>query len=108
MKKINLLCFAFLFSNVLLSQTVFINEIHYDNDGVDVGEAIEIAGPAGTNLSGWTLVLYNGATGAVYDTIILTNFFELKRFILKTLLSTTNQKHIYLLYAYYQLLHLPQ
>lgn len=75
MKKINLLFFAFLFSNILLSQTVFINEIHYDNDGVDTGEAIEIAGPAGTSLSGWTLVLYNGATGAVYDTIILTNFF---------------------------------
>nr|WP_295370480.1 cadherin domain-containing protein [uncultured Sphingosinicella sp.] len=41
---------------------VFINEIHYDNAGGDVGEAIEIAAPAGTNLSGWTLVLYNGST----------------------------------------------
>ncbi len=40
--------------------TVFINEIHYDNAGTDAGEAIEIAGPAGTNLAGWSLVLYNG------------------------------------------------
>ncbi|MGB7440639.1 MAG: hypothetical protein WA919_06195, partial [Coleofasciculaceae cyanobacterium] len=40
--------------------SVFINEIHYDNDGIDTGEAIEIAGPAGTDLTGWTLVLYNG------------------------------------------------
>ncbi len=48
--------------------SVFINEIHYDNDGTDVGEAIEIAGPAGTDLSSWSLVLYNGNGGAVYDT----------------------------------------
>jgi len=39
---------------------VFINEIHYDNVGTDVGEAIEIAGPAGTNLTGWRIVRYNG------------------------------------------------
>ena len=48
--------------------TVFINEIHYDNDSTDAGEAIEVAGPAGTNLSGWSLVLYNGNGGGVYDT----------------------------------------
>jgi hypothetical protein len=48
--------------------TVFINEIHYDNTGIDAGEAIEIAGPAGTDLTGWSLVLYNGSGGAVYDT----------------------------------------
>ena len=50
------------------SQEVFINEIHYDNAGTDVGEAIEIAGPAGTDLSGWSIVLYNGSGGAAYDT----------------------------------------
>lgn len=48
--------------------SVFINEIHYDNDGTDAGEAIEIAGPAGTDLTGWSIVLYNGSGGAVYDT----------------------------------------
>jgi predicted extracellular nuclease len=48
--------------------TVFINEIHYDNTGTDTGEAIEVAGPAGTDLTGWSIVLYNGATGASYDT----------------------------------------
>ena len=42
---------------------VFINEIHYDNGGTDTGEAIEIAGPAGTDLTGWSLVLYNGSNG---------------------------------------------
>ncbi len=33
--------------------TVFINEIHYDNIGTDSGEAIEIAGPAGIDITGW-------------------------------------------------------
>ncbi|WP_445371331.1 ExeM/NucH family extracellular endonuclease [Methylomonas sp. HW2-6] len=51
---------------------VFINEIHYDNTGTDTGEAIEIAGPAGTNLSGWSLVLYNGNGGASYNTKALS------------------------------------
>jgi hypothetical protein len=53
-------------------QTVFINEIHYDNTGADAGEAIEIAGPAGTDLTGWSVVLYNGATGLSYDTDALS------------------------------------
>ncbi len=44
---------------------VFINEIHYDNAGADVGEAIEIAAPAGTDLTGWSLVFYNGGTDGV-------------------------------------------
>ena len=42
---------------------VFINEIHYDNTGTDIGEAIEVAGIAGTDLGGWTLELYNGNGG---------------------------------------------
>lgn len=58
---------------VATAQTpVFINEIHYDNTGTDAGEAIEIAGPAGTDLTGWSIVLYNGANGAVYDTDLLS------------------------------------
>ena len=51
--------------------TVFINEIHYDNASTDTGESIEIAGPAGTDLTGYSLVLYNGvnpASGVVYNT----------------------------------------
>ncbi len=50
---------------------VFINELHYDNTGADADEAVEIAGPAGTDLSGWSVVLYNGNGGADYDTINL-------------------------------------
>ena len=48
--------------------SVFINEIHYDNTSTDTGEAIEIAAPSGTDLTGWTIVLYNGNNGASYDT----------------------------------------
>ena len=46
--------------------SVFINEFHYDNTGTDVGEFIEIAGPAGTDLTSWSLFRYNGANGQVY------------------------------------------
>ena len=46
---------------------VFINEIHYDNLGADAGEFIEIAGPAGTDLTGLSIALYNGNGGAMYD-----------------------------------------
>lgn len=52
--------------------TVFINELHYDNAGTDSGEAVEIAGPAGTDLTGWSIVLYNGNGGAAYDTKTLS------------------------------------
>ena len=31
-----------------------INEIHYDNVGTDTGEAIEIEGPAGADITGFT------------------------------------------------------
>ena len=53
---------------------VRISEFHYDNAGTDVDEKVEISGPAGTSLSGWQLVLYNGAatSRAPYTTTALT------------------------------------
>jgi len=53
-------------------ELVFINEIHYDNASSDVDEAIELAGPAGTDLTSWSLVLYNGSNGTVYNTVNLS------------------------------------
>ncbi|PSJ36534.1 Calx-beta domain-containing protein [Allosphingosinicella deserti] len=54
----------------------FVNEIHYDNAGTDTGEAIEIAAPSGTNLAGWSLILYSvssgATTGTVYGTVALS------------------------------------
>lgn len=48
-----------------------ISELHYDNDGTDVGEAVEVYGNAGGDLTDWTIALYNGNGGGVYDTITL-------------------------------------
>jgi uncharacterized protein len=54
--------------------TVWINEFHYDNASTDVGEFIEVAGTAGTDLTGWSLVLYNGnaSVRAPYNTLSLS------------------------------------
>ncbi|WP_380787019.1 Calx-beta domain-containing protein [Sphingomonas sp. R86521] len=51
---------------------VFINEIHYDDAGTDAGEAVEVAGVAGTDLTGYSLVFYNGNGGGVYATQTLS------------------------------------
>ncbi|RDK83524.1 hypothetical protein [Marinirhabdus gelatinilytica] len=45
---------------------VWINEIHYDNIGLDSGEGFEIAGAAGTDLSDYEVVRYNGSNGDPY------------------------------------------
>src|SRR3954453_13024193 len=50
-------------------------EIHYDNVGTDVGEAIEVSGPAGTDVTGWQVILYNGNGGASYDIKTLSGAF---------------------------------
>ncbi|MFK5970178.1 MAG: ExeM/NucH family extracellular endonuclease [Candidatus Marithrix sp.] len=66
--------FCFMLINLLISNSalaltpVFINEIHYDNIGDDISEAIEIFGPAGTNLADWSIVRYNGADQNIYTT----------------------------------------
>lgn len=64
---------ALLLSSQALSSTLpFINELHYDNAGTDVGEGIEIAGRAGFTLDGWSLLLYNGSSGTPYDELVLS------------------------------------
>ncbi len=57
---------------------VYINEIHYDNASGDVGEFIEVAGPAGTNLTGYTITLYNGSATSLasYDTKQLSGIID--------------------------------
>ncbi len=55
---------------------VWINELHYDNSGSDVGEFVEIAGVAGTDLSGWSVVLYNGGDGTAYATFNLAGIID--------------------------------
>ena len=50
----------------------YVSEIHYDNVGTDADESIEITGPAGFDLTGWQIVLYNGNGGAAYNTRTLS------------------------------------
>ncbi|GAB1515965.1 ExeM/NucH family extracellular endonuclease [Actinophytocola sp. KF-1] len=50
----------------------FLSEIHYDNVGTDTGEALEVEAPAGFDLTGWQLALYNGNGGGVYNTRTLS------------------------------------
>ncbi len=66
------LLFLFPMPTWALPVSAFINEIHYDNVGGDVGEAVEIAGPAGLDLDGWQLLFYNGSSGKIYDNMALT------------------------------------
>jgi len=51
---------------VLLNGAIWINELHYDNAGTDTNEGVEIAGTAGTDLSLFSLIAYNGADGLQY------------------------------------------
>ncbi|HLA13705.1 MAG TPA: DNA/RNA non-specific endonuclease [Gemmatimonadaceae bacterium] len=54
---------------VVVPDTRF-TEIHYDNIGLDGNEKIEIGGPAGTDLTGWSIVLYSGNSS--YNTTLLS------------------------------------
>ena len=59
-----------------LPADVFINEIHYDNDGGDVGEFVEVVvGPGYTgDLSNVVLVFYNGDDGEADNSHSLNTF----------------------------------
>jgi len=54
---------------------VWINELHYDNSGIDVGEFVELAGRAGENVNGWLLIAYDGTTGNAYNRVNLRGTF---------------------------------
>lgn len=54
----------------------WINELHYDNDGADEGEFVEIIieDPANYTISNFSLDLCNGSGGTSYDSKSLDNF----------------------------------
>lgn len=54
----------------------FISELHYDNAGGDVGEFVAVTGPAGLDLSGWQLELYNGGDGRLYRSVALSGTLD--------------------------------
>ena len=73
--SLTLLLFAFMLPARATWVSPFISEIHYDNVGADVNELIAVTGPAALDLSGWQLVLYNGANGRPYDSVPLAGGF---------------------------------
>jgi len=64
---------AYLFSCSPPPSLVTINEVDYDQPGTDFDEFIELHGPGGMGLTGWTVELVDGASGLVYTTIPLTS-----------------------------------
>lgn len=67
--KLRLLLLTFLFSALSWGQTPWINEIHYDNNGGDVDEGVEVAIPTGSSCTTIDVVAYNGNGGALYLTV---------------------------------------
>jgi endonuclease I len=63
---------SLLCSPLVLAQSVFINEFHYDNVGTDTNERVEIIAPAGTNLAGWKVLAYDGTGKQSYASFPLT------------------------------------
>lgn len=58
--------------SAVLSAQVYINEVDYDQTSTDEAEFVELVGPDGTDLTGYTLELINGNGGSVYTTVDLT------------------------------------
>lgn len=54
---------------------VWINELHYDNSGVDTGEFVELAGRAGESVNSWMLIAYDGSSGNAYSRVNLRGTF---------------------------------
>ncbi len=57
---------------VTCASSAKINEFHYDNDGGDVNEFVEIALPAGSDPTSVRVDLYNGSNGTTYDSVVLS------------------------------------
>ncbi len=56
--------------------TVWINEFHYDDDAGDLNEFVEVAGTAGADLTGWSIIHYNGNGGGIISTIALGGIID--------------------------------
>jgi len=59
-----------------LCEGPWINEIHYDDSGTTTSGFVEVAGPAGVLLNGWSLVFYDGTNGSSYSTVRLTGSID--------------------------------
>ncbi len=78
MKHIIMITFLFISTHSIFAQNAWINEFHYDNEGSDMNEFLEIVieNPGDYNLSDFTITLYNGNAGTSYDSKTLDQFTE--------------------------------
>ncbi|MEE4292249.1 MAG: hypothetical protein V2J13_10930, partial [Cycloclasticus sp.] len=53
----------------LQAQQAWINELHYDNQGVDTLEFVEVLLTSVPDTTGWKLWLYDGVSGLPYDSV---------------------------------------
>lgn len=60
---------------VIAPFAVRINEFHYDNEGGDVGEFVELRVTEGADVSAASVELYNGSNGTVYNTLALAGAY---------------------------------
>lgn len=70
MQKKLLLSFALMLATLFgIGQNAWINELHYDNSGSDVGEFLEVVieNPGNYTLSDFEVYLYNGNNGTTYN-----------------------------------------
>ncbi len=74
--KLILITLCLTVSSTSHASITFINEFHYDNDGPDIGEGVEIAGSAGQSLEGWSVLFYNGNNGEVYKSETLSGSID--------------------------------
>jgi len=76
MKKLVLFILCAMLNTALKGQSVLINEIDSDTPGVDRAEFVELfnAGNSAADLSGYTLVLFNGSNSKAYREFHLDGF----------------------------------
>ena len=55
--------------------SVFFNELQYDG-GTSAAQVVEVAGPAGTDLSGWSVAVYHGGEGVDSVSLALGGWLE--------------------------------
>ncbi|NQV19309.1 MAG: hypothetical protein HQ534_12305, partial [Armatimonadetes bacterium] len=76
MKQIIVIFILFSLAVSLSAQNIWLNELHYDNYSTDVGEFLEIVleNAGSYTLNDFTITLYNGNAGAIYDSKTLDQF----------------------------------
>lgn len=67
-------CFAGTCLDELPQQNIVINEVLYDSAGADLETFVELHGPPGLSLNGYSLLGFNGNDGLPYNEIPLSGF----------------------------------